>query len=112
MLPRLDAVGRETTQRIGIPTSEVTFELLVRVGRSLRTIGPSTASKHLGLIHTPRQLITLAFSGTDKKLLYVGQMGVVSPDSEPWTTPQGVCNTAMTMYRIPMLSEGFKGRPK
>ena len=38
--------------------------------------------------------------------------GAVGPDGKPWTTPTGVRNTAMTVYRIPMLSEGFKGRPK
>ncbi len=68
--------------------------------------------RHLGLIPTPRVPITIAFSGLDKKLLYVGQMGAVGPDGKPWTTPQGVRNTAMTLYRIPMSAEGFKGRPK
>ncbi len=68
--------------------------------------------KHLGLIPTPRVPITLAFSGPDKKMLYVPSMGVVGPDGKPWTTPQGVRNTAMTIYRIPMLAEGYKGRPK
>jgi gluconolactonase len=68
--------------------------------------------KHIGLIPTPRTPITLAFSGPDKKTLYVPCMGVVGPDGKPWATPQGVRNTAMTIYRIPMLAEGFKGRPK
>jgi sugar lactone lactonase YvrE len=68
--------------------------------------------KHLGLIPTPRVPITLAFSGPDKKMLYVGQMGAVGPDGKPWATAQGVRNTAMTIYRMPMLTEGFKGRPK
>jgi gluconolactonase len=68
--------------------------------------------KHLGLIPTPRVPITIAFSGPEKKMLYVGQMGAVGPDGKAWSTPQGVRNTAMTLYRIPMLAEGFKGRPK
>jgi gluconolactonase len=68
--------------------------------------------KHLGLIPTPRVPITIAFSGPDKKTLYVGQMGAVGPDGKPWATPQGVRNTAMTIYRVRMESEGFKGRPK
>jgi gluconolactonase len=68
--------------------------------------------KHIGVIPTPRTPITLAFSGPEKKTLYVPCMGVVGPDGKPWTTPQGVRNTAMTIYRIPMLAEGFKGRPK
>jgi len=84
--------------------------LYVTASTGVHVIAPD--GKHLGLIPTPRQPITLAFSGPDKKLLYVGQMGVVGPDGKPWTTPQGVRNTAMTMYRIPVLTEGFKGRPK
>jgi len=68
--------------------------------------------RHLGLIPTPRVPITLAFSGPDKKTLYAGQMGAVGPDGKPWSTPKGVRNTAMTIYRIPMLAQGFKGRPK
>ena len=67
---------------------------------------------HLGLIPTPRAPISLTFSGPDKKTLYVAQMGAVGPDGKPWSTPQGVRNTAMTLYRLPMLSEGYKGRPK
>jgi gluconolactonase len=67
---------------------------------------------HLGLIPTPRRPITLAFSGRDKKTLYVPQMGAVGPDGKAWATPEGIRNTAMTIYTIPMLAEGFKGRPK
>jgi gluconolactonase len=72
----------------------------------------SPEGKHLGVIPTPRRPITLAFSGPDKKTLYVPQMGAVGPDGKAWTTPEGVRNTAMTIYRIPMIAEGFKGRPK
>jgi gluconolactonase len=72
----------------------------------------SPEGKHLGLIPTPRRPITLAFSGLDKKTLYVPQLGAVGPDGKAWTTPEGVRNTAMTIYKIPMLAEGFGGRPK
>jgi gluconolactonase len=72
----------------------------------------SPDGKHLGMIPTPRRPITLAFSGPDKKTLFVPQMGAIGPDGKPWTTPEGVRNTAMTIYKISMLSEGFKGRPK
>ena len=68
--------------------------------------------KHLGLIPTPRVPITLAFSGPDKKTLYVPCMGAYGADGKPWNVPQGVRNTAMTIYRIPMLATGFRGRPK
>jgi gluconolactonase len=72
----------------------------------------SPRGEHLGLIPTPRRAITLAFSGPDKKVLYVPQMGAVGPDGKAWATPDGVRNTAMTIYRLPMLAQGYKGRPK
>jgi len=87
-----------------------TGRLYVTASQGVHVLAPD--GKHLGLIPTPRAPITLAFSGPDKKTLYVPQMGAVGPDGKPWTTPQGVRNTAMTIYRIPMLSEGYKGRPK
>ncbi|MDR2215864.1 MAG: SMP-30/gluconolactonase/LRE family protein, partial [Nevskiaceae bacterium] len=68
--------------------------------------------KHLGLIPTPRRPIALAFSGPGKKVLYAPQMGAIGPDGKAWNTPEGVRNTGMSLYRIPMLSEGFGGRPK
>ncbi len=72
----------------------------------------SPRGEHLGLIPTPRRPITLAFSGPDKKTLYVPQMGAVGPNGKEWATPEGIRNTAMTIYRIPMLAQGFKGRAK
>ncbi len=84
--------------------------LYVTASTGVHVLGPD--GRHLGLIPTPRVPITIAFSGLDKKTLYVGQMGAVGPNGKPWATPTGVRNTAMTLYRIPMLAEGFKGRPK
>ena len=72
----------------------------------------SPEGKHLGMIPTPRRPITLAFSGPEKKTLFVPMMGAVGPNGKPWTTPDGVRNTAMTMYTIQLLAEGFRGRPK
>jgi gluconolactonase len=68
--------------------------------------------KHLGLIPTPRVPISLTFSGPGKQTLYVATMGAYGSDGKPWNVPQGVRNTAMTMYRIPVLTRGFPGRPK
>ena len=82
----------------------------VTAGAGVHVLSPE--GQHIGLIPTPRRPITLAFSGPEKKTLYVGQMGVVGPDGKPWNTPQGVRNTAMSIYRITMLSAGLKGRPK
>ena len=67
---------------------------------------------YLGLIPTPRPPISLAFTGPGKKLLYVAMMGAVGPDGKPWTTPPGVRNVGMSIYRLPVRSAGFAGRPK
>ena len=72
----------------------------------------SARGEHLGLIPTPRRPITIAFSGPDKNLLYAPASGAVGPDGKAWATPETIRNTAMTIYRLPMLSQGFKGRPK
>jgi gluconolactonase len=72
----------------------------------------SSRGEHLGMIPTPRRSITVAFSGPDKTVLYAPQMGAVGPDGKAWTTPEGIRNTAMTIYRLPMLAQGYKGRPK
>ena len=84
--------------------------LYVTARGGIHVIAPD--GRHLGVIGTPRVPITLAFSGPDKKTLYVGQMGAVGPDGKPWSTPKGVRNTAMTIYRIRVLTEGLRERPK
>lgn len=68
--------------------------------------------KYLGTIPTPRQPITLAFSGPDKKMLYIGGMGATSLGGQEITFGQGVRATSMTVYKIPMQAQGFKGRAK
>ncbi len=68
--------------------------------------------KYLGLIPTPRQPITLAFAGPDKKMLYIGGMGATSLGGEQVQFGQGVRATSMTVYKIPMQTQGFKGRAK
>jgi gluconolactonase len=72
----------------------------------------SAEGVHLGMIPTPRRPITVAFSGPDKRTLYVPSMGAVGPDGKPWETREGIRNTAMTIYTIPMVSQGFPGRAK
>jgi len=84
--------------------------LYVTASKGVHVLGKD--GKHLGLIPTPRAPISLTFSGPNKKTLYVATMGAYGPDGKPWNVPQGVRNTAMTMYRIPMLAQGFAGRPK
>jgi gluconolactonase len=72
----------------------------------------SPRGEHLGLIPTPRRPISVAFSGPDKNLLYAPSSGAVGPDGKAWATPETIRNTAMTIYRLPMLAQGYKGRPK
>jgi gluconolactonase len=91
-------------------TIDAAGRLYVTAAAGVHVLSPE--GKHLGLIPTLRRPITVAFSGPDKKTLFVPQLGAVGPDGKPWTTPEGVRNTAMTIYKIAMLAEGFKGRPK
>jgi len=72
----------------------------------------SPEGKYLGLIPTPRNGISTAFSGPGKRTLYVVGNGALGPDGKEITTPASVRNTAMTIFKIPMLAQGFKGRAK
>jgi gluconolactonase len=72
----------------------------------------SPDGRHLGTIPAPRNVISVAFSGPDKKTLYVVGGGALGRDGKEFTTPQGVRNNAKTIYKIPMLAEGYKGRAK
>jgi gluconolactonase len=64
------------------------------------------------MIPTPRNPLSIAFSGPGKKTLYVACLGALGPDGKDVVTPPGVRNVAMTVYKYPMLSQGFKGRAK
>jgi gluconolactonase len=66
----------------------------------------------LGVIPTPRQPVSIAFAGPDRRTLYLTAMGAHDPDGDEHTTPEGVRNTAMTVYKIPMLARGYHGRAK
>jgi gluconolactonase len=86
-------------------------------GRVYVTSGPGVQvfgvdGKYLGLIPTPRSVISVAFSGPGKKTLYVVGSGALGPDGGEFVTPEGVRNNAKTIYRIPMIAQGFLGRAK
>jgi len=72
----------------------------------------SPEGKYLGTIATPRSVISAAFSGTDKKTLYVVGAGALGPDGREFRASEGVRNNAKTIYKIAMLTQGFKGRAK
>jgi gluconolactonase len=87
-----------------------TGNLYVTTNAGVQVLNPQ--GKYLGLIPTPRAAITLTFSGPNKKLMYVGTMGSIGPDGKEVRTGPGVRNVAMTVYKVPMLSQGFSGRAK
>lgn len=66
----------------------------------------------LGTIPTPRPAISAAFSGADKKTLYIVGSGARNADGTEITTPPGVRNNAKTIYSIRMSAAGFRGRAK
>jgi gluconolactonase len=84
--------------------------LYITSGPGVQVLAPD--GKYLGLIPTPRGVISVAFSGPDKKRLYVVGSGALGPDGKEFVTPEGLRNNAKTIYKIPMLAQGFKGRAK
>jgi gluconolactonase len=72
----------------------------------------SPEGKYLGVIPTPRDVISVAFSGPDKKTLYVVGSGALGPGGKEFRTPEGVRNNAKSIYKIEMLAQGFRGRAK
>jgi gluconolactonase len=72
----------------------------------------SAEGKYLGVIPTPRSAISVTFSGSNKKTLFVVGSGAVDAAGKEIRTPAGVRNNAKTIYRISVLAQGFKGRPK
>jgi len=72
----------------------------------------SPQGTHLGTIPTPRNPISVAFSGPDKRTLYIVGSGASGPDGKEFTTPTGVRNNAKTIYKLSMQAQGFMGRAK
>jgi gluconolactonase len=66
--------------------------------------------KYLGLIPTPRGVISVAFAGPDKKTLYVVGSGAEDENGKP--IREGPQQTAATIYKLPMVAQGVKGRAK
>ncbi len=72
----------------------------------------SAEGKHLGIIPTPRNVVAVAFSGPDKKTLYVVGQGALHPNGRDFTLAEGFRNNGKTIYKIPMIAQGFQGRAK
>jgi gluconolactonase len=71
-----------------------------------------TDGTYLGTIPLPRPVASVAFSGPGKKWLYAQGRGATGPDGQEMKTAPGVRNDAKSIYKIEMISEGYKGRPK
>ena len=65
----------------------------------------SSDGKWLGLIPTPRDVISVAFSGPNKKTLFILARGAEGSDGKQ------VANAAQ-VYSIEMIAQGYKGRAK
>ncbi len=59
----------------------------------------------LGLIPTPRDVISVSFGGTDRKKLFILARGAVD------STGKQIANAAQ-VYSINMVAQGYQGRPK
>jgi gluconolactonase len=77
--------------------------LYVTTGSGVQVLGPD--GKYLGLIPTPRPVISAAFSGKDKKTLYILARGARDQSGTE------VANAAQ-VYTIDMIAQGFKNRAK
>jgi len=69
-----------------------------------------SGGKYIGLIPTPRGVISLAFAGPDKKTLYVVGSGAEDANGQP--VREGPQYTAATIYKLPMIAQGIQGRAK
>ena len=84
-------------------TIDAAGRIYVTTNPGVQVIGPD--GKYLGIIPTPRPVISVAFGGADKKRLYVLARGATSANGEE------VANAAQ-VYAIQMVARGYNGRAK
>jgi gluconolactonase len=84
-------------------TVDATGRLYVTTGPGVQVIGAD--GTWLGLIPTPRDVISLSFGGPNRKTLFVLARGAVD------STGSQIANAAQ-VYSIQMIAQGYKGRPK
>ncbi|MGC2399524.1 MAG: SMP-30/gluconolactonase/LRE family protein [Acidobacteriaceae bacterium] len=77
--------------------------IYVTTAPGVQVIAPD--GKYLGLIPTPRPVISVAFSGPRKKTLYVLAQGAKDAQEKE-------VDNAAQVYSIPMIAQGFKKRAK
>lgn len=86
-----------------------------REGRLYVSSGPGVqvfdkAGKYLGLIPSPRAVISITIAGPDRKTLYMAGSGADDANGQP--IKQGPQQTAATVYAVPLLAQGLKGHAK
>lgn len=84
--------------------------LYVTSAPGVQAFGPD--GTYLGVIPTPRNVISVAFAGPDKRMLYVVGSGASDAQGTEIRTPPGVRNNAKSIFKIAMLAQGFTGRAK
>ncbi len=72
----------------------------------------STEGEYLGTIPTPRGVVAAAFAGPEKKTLYVVGRGALAPNGRDYELAEGFRNNGKTIYKIPMVAQGYLGRSK
>jgi gluconolactonase len=84
-------------------TIDAEGRIYVTTNPGVQVISPE--GKYLGLIPTPRPVISGAFGGRDKKTFFVLARGATD------ATGNQVANAAQ-VYAIPMIAQGYRGRAK
>jgi gluconolactonase len=84
-------------------------------GRLYVSTGPGVqvfdkSGMYLGAIPTPRGIISVVFAGPHKKTLFVIGGGAEDATGQP--IRQGPQHTAATIYSLPMIAQGPRGRAK
>ena len=84
-------------------TIDAAGRIYVTTNPGVQVISPE--GKYLGIIPTPRGVISLAFGGKDKRTLYILARGARDANGEE------VANAAQ-VYGIQMIAQGYSGRAK
>jgi gluconolactonase len=84
-------------------TTDVDGRIYVTTGPGVQVIGAD--GTWLGLIPTPRDVISVSFGGAGRKTLFILARGAVGSDGNQ------VANAAQ-VYTIQMIAQGYPGRPK
>jgi gluconolactonase len=84
-------------------TTDADGRIYVTSGPGVQVIGAD--GKWLGLIPTPRDVISVSFGGVDRKTLFILARGAEN------SAGQQIANAAQ-VYSIQMIARGYSGRPK